>query len=111
MIGIDMEKIERIQRLDSAILQRIFTESELAYAESKANKAQTLCGIYCAKEAFSKAVGSGISGFRLTDIEVSHNDLGAPILVLHNKGALNGKSANVSISHSGEYAVAVVEIN
>jgi holo-[acyl-carrier protein] synthase len=88
---------------------RFFTPQEVEYFKSKGGKAETLAGFFCAKEAVAKAFGTGIRGFRLTDIEITHDKLGAPIIVLHNeaKKLADGKKVNVSISHDKDYAVAI----
>ena len=61
--GTDIEKTEKIKDAFEKIKNRVYTDGELAYIESRgAGKFQTATGIFCAKEAFSKAIGTGITG-------------------------------------------------
>ena len=79
-IGIDLCGIERMRKLadDPRFLDRYFTEGERAYVRSKGQgAAQTLAGLFAAKEAVCKALGTGIA-FSLRDIEVFHTELGQP---------------------------------
>ena len=67
--------------------------------------------IYASKEAISKAIGTGIRGFRLKDIEILRDELGKPIVNTYNNLReicikYNIKEIKVSISHSENYAVA-----
>ena len=114
MIGIDVVRVQRMEGLSQreSFLNGVFTASELLYYKEKGEKAETLAGIYAAKEAAAKAFGVGINGFRLTDIEVTHDGHGAPVLLLHNaaKTFALGKTVSASISHDGGVAVAVVMI-
>lgn len=111
MVGIDIIEIERIAKAITRpnFMESVFTPYEIEYYHSKGNKAQTLAGIFCAKEAVSKACGTGVSGFRLTDVEVNHTDLGQPYIVVRNRAALlfEGKNLSVSISHNNSFATAV----
>ena len=70
-IGIDIVEISRIEKSvqRDSFLKRVFTENEIANAEN----AQSLAGIFAAKEAYFKALGTGIT-FPLTDIEILHNE-------------------------------------
>lgn len=106
MIGVDIVKIARIaEALKSArFVERIFTSSERSHA---GERAQTFAGIYAAKEAVFKLSGKGIVG-SFTDIEICYSEDGAPFAKLCGKiGELLGEQVCVSISHDGEYAVAV----
>lgn len=97
-IGIDIVEISRIEKSvqRDSFLKRVFTENEIAYAEN----AQSLAGIFAAKEAYFKALGTGIT-FPLTDIEILHNENGKPYI--------NGKEkCDLSISHDGGIAAATV---
>ena len=108
--GVDIEMSERFERLlqKPAFIKEIYTEAEQEYFNAKANRAQTAAGIYCAKEAAAKALGRGLFGLLPREIEVCHSDPGTPVIHLHG-GALaryGGHSFSLSISHSGQYAVA-----
>lgn len=100
-VGIDIQEVKELfpQRLlpdpkSDAELLRIFTLNEISYAQSKHEPEITLTGIFAAKEALQKA---GNTKHSLSDIEVLPDKNGRPI---HEGYAL-------SISHSGDYAVAI----
>lgn len=108
MIGIDIEEIERFTKIlknKPTTLQRAFTVYEWQYA-SKKNTAQTLAGIWCAKEAVVKAF-SGITSIFITDIQIEHYSNGAPYIAGIKK--LNFEKEyyiKISISHTKLFAVA-----
>ena len=111
--GIDIIEIERVERAASkqGFVNRVLTKIEKEYWESKGCAVQTLAGLFAAKEAVSKAFGTGIGPIELKDIEVLHSEEGAPYVLLRGAAAelLEKKAAaNVflSISHSRYYAVA-----
>lgn len=116
MIGIDTASVARIEKaLDNeSFKNRVFTAGEREYCDKKANSAQSYAGIFCAKEAFVKALKRGFGqGIMPSDIEISHDGSGAPVLVAASpdvKSLLNGRDVDVSISHDGGFAVAVVYI-
>lgn len=100
-IGIDLQNIYELfpnslsnDLKGDAELGLIFTNRELTYAENKANPKATLAGIFAAKEAILK---TGVTNTPLEKIEVSHNSIGAPEF----------KGVSLSISHSGDYAIAI----
>jgi len=112
-IGVDIEEIPRFERLLAMprFLARVYTENERRYIlEKEALSAQRAAGMFCAKEAFSKAVGTGLSGFCLHEVEIVRDGAGKPLLMLHGRAALRfgDASYSLSISHSRETAVAVV---
>ena len=92
-------------------LDRIFTENEIKYFKSKGFKAETIAGNFAAKEAVSKAIGTGIRNFNFSDIEVIRNEIGKPIVKTYNNLRqicidYNVLEIKVSISHGRDYAVA-----
>ncbi len=110
-IGLDLCGIGRMEKLleDNRFLNRYFTDSEIAYIRSKGNHAaQTLAGIYAAKEAVSKALGSGIV-FDLKEVCILHDEAGAPGCALTGKAEALGKGDRflLSITHEGGTAAAV----
>lgn len=116
-IGTDIELISRIQAAieKEAFLSRFFSDNEIEYFKKRNNAAQSVAGCFCAKEAVSKALGTGFSGFSLRDIEVLHDDLGKPYIKLFNGAQrlferLGGNSIQVSISHSKDNAIAFAVI-
>lgn len=112
-IGIDIVELERIKRLmnkNNRFIKRILCEKELLEFEQITNerrKIEYVAGRFAAKEAFSKAIGTGIGETSFTDIAVTTKPTGAPVLSV--KGYEKQKLF-VSISHSEDYAVAQVII-
>lgn len=109
-IGIDLCEISRMQALlDSGRpLTRLFTDAELAYIHSRgAAAAQSMAGIYAAKEAVCKALGTGIA-FPLTDICIGHTEQGQPTVTLTGKPADFGGTFMVTITHEAGMAAAMV---
>lgn len=113
-VGIDAVEISRIEKSmkHPGFLKYVFSEEEIAYFEKRKFPCQSIAAAFCAKEAFSKAVGTGFRGFKLKEIEVLHDDLGAPYISLKgNAKKLFGlKIANISVSltHTKNDAMAVV---
>ncbi len=117
-IGTDIVAIERFQRFvdenNSALLQRIFTEQERAYCSVRKNCAASYSARFAAKEAFLKALGTGLrDGISWHDIEVAHDRLGKPELILSGKAielflAHGLSSAHLSLSHDSGNAIAMV---
>ena len=101
----DTRRIGRLI-LNQRFLERVFTPGEVAYINKKGNAAaQTAAGIFCAKEAFVKALGTGFSGIGLADVEVCRRETGAPYIACAKKP---GGRVHLTISHCREYATAVV---
>jgi holo-[acyl-carrier protein] synthase len=115
--GIDIIEVARIAKVmerDLGFRDKIYTEGEIAYCESKKNKYQHYAARFSAKEALMKAIGTGWRfGIRFADIEVYHDDLGQPHILLNGKAKeLAEKEGfskiHVSLSHVKELATAVV---
>lgn len=106
--GLDIEEVQRIRRLfdiKPLLLQKIFTKYEWEYALGK-NAAQTLTGIWCAKEAIVKAFSS-IVQLDIRDIKINHHSNGAPYLIkIENYDFTHEYRVILSISHTRNYAVA-----
>ncbi len=116
-IGTDIIELERIGEMVARgreYLETVFTESEIAYCESKAHKAQHYAVRYAAKEAALKALGTGWrDGLSFADIEVIDDERGQPQVRLHGKvkqlfDRHQIKQTSISLSHSRENAVAVI---
>lgn len=124
-IGIDVIEISRIQKavdsLGQPFLDRIFTPFEQAYcSRRKRNRYPELAARFAAKEAYSKAVGTGLRGLGrppvpgrkprmdFKDIEVKNDPLGKPEIYV--KGRKVSK-ALVSLTHNVDTAIAVVVIS
>jgi len=113
-IGIDIVEIDRIEKAidkQARFLNRILTDYERSYYETKGSNAETVAGLFAAKEAVSKVLGKGIAGYTWQDIEISHDTNGKPEITLKNGALEQAKSLGiknvlVSISHCKTYAVA-----
>ena len=112
-IGIDIIEISRIEKVMNrthSFIEKSFTDSEIQYFKSKGLKGNVIAGNFAAKEAISKAMGTGFRGFGLKDIEVLRDELGKPIVNLSEKiyNLLEIKEFNmhISISHNKENAIA-----
>ncbi len=115
-VGVDIVEIRRIAnalRGSQAMARRVFTAQEIEYSSGRRNEFQHFAGRFAAKEAALKALGTGWQGgIRWVDVEVQ-SEGGRPQLLLHGKAkelydASGATSAHLSITHSQEYAVAVV---
>lgn len=105
-VGIDLCEIARMQRLldEGHSLRRMFTEEEESYIRAKGvSAAQTMAGMFAAKEAVLKALGTGMT-IPLTDIVIGHTPLGQPIATLTGKAAACGGKILLSITHEGTMA-------
>jgi holo-[acyl-carrier protein] synthase len=117
-LGVDLVRISRfgtlLQKRKQAVLKRLFTPAELAYALAKKDPSPHLAARFAAKEAFLKALGLGLrQGLSWQQIEVVADPLGKPSLALTGKAAelLRQMGANacfLSYSHDGDYATATV---
>jgi len=114
-IGVDIAEVDRIKRSISEgnhFKKRVFTEVEQNYCDSIKNSAESYAARYAAKEAFFKALGTGWHGeLKFTDLEVVNNELGKPIVHLHNEAQrmakeMGVKSVHISLSHTKETAIA-----
>ena len=107
-IGIDLCEVARMQRLldEGHSLRRMFTVGEQGYIHSKGvTAAQTMAGLFAAKEAVLKALGTGMT-VAMTDVLITHTKLGQPIAELHGKAEELGGHIHLSITHEGGMAAA-----
>ena len=115
-IGIDIVRINRIESWldDKKLLERYFDSEELNLASSRKNTAsQTLAARFAGKEAFGKALGTGLSDITLKDIIILNDDNGKPEIKLKRTAeeALRKSGAqkvHISLSHERENAVAMI---
>lgn len=116
-LGNDIIEIKRITdaiNKSDRFLERLFTEAEIAYCESRnKGKYESYAGIYAAKESFLKALGTGLRKGSWLDIEIAHDNLGAPFIRLQDvfKEIYDEKGYRnilVSISHCQSYAMSTV---
>ena len=119
--GIDAVHIPRIvsqlEKRPDAFINKCYTEGEKEYAlshKAPARQAEIFAGRFAAKEAVSKALGTGImsEGIAMTDVEVITDGRGAPLLVLHGSAEAKARelhviSSSVSITHEKDYAAAI----
>jgi holo-[acyl-carrier protein] synthase len=116
--GIDLVEVPRIaaaiERHGDRFLRRVFTDAEIAYCESKANRSERYAARFAAKEAGLKAIGTGWNhGVAWRDVEVQRLPGCRPTLAFHGKAAeiaasLGVKRISLSISHTAEHAIAQV---
>ena len=117
-IGNDIIEIERIEKAISkeGFKNKVYTQKELENIEKRGDRVETYAGIFSAKEAISKAIGTGVREFSLTDLEILNDDLGKPYVVVSEKLVKIIKSKKedyqieISISHSKKYVIAIAII-
>ena len=117
-IGNDIIEIERIEKAISkeGFKNKIYTQRELENIKKRGNRAETYAGVFSAKEAISKAIGTGVREFSLTNLEILNDDLGKPYVVISEKldKIIKSKKEDyqieISISHSKKYAIAMAII-
>ena len=117
-IGTDLAEVGRIrdsiERFGPRFLNRIYTEGERAYAQSKANSAERFAARFAAKEAGMKAIGTGWNfGVTWKDFEVVNERTGRPTLRLSGVAQsvaqrLGAQRVSISLTHSKDTAFAVV---
>ena len=113
-IGIDIVETDRIKRAvgkNSNFIERVFSATEIEYFNQKALSPESIAGGFAAKEAVSKALGTGIRNLSFKDIEISRDSLGKPVVCMSGRLLDICMEAGiddimVSISHSKSYAVA-----
>ncbi|EGY79969.1 holo-ACP synthase [Peptoniphilus indolicus] len=103
MLGVDLVKVDRIEKLlekfGDNFLKRIFTKEEIEYIQKKQKSKNTVAGMYASKEAVSKALGTGIGEVGFKEIAIEYNP--------YPRARVGEKVFELSISHDGDYAVAV----
>lgn len=117
-IGIDIIEVKRIaeaiERYGEQFLHRVYTQAERDYCErAPATRLLHYAARFAAKEAFSKAIGTGFrQGFRLCDCGVVNADSGQPQIELGGELANQWQNHKIhlSLSHTQQYAVACVII-
>lgn len=118
-VGTDLCAISRMEKSIERqhFYERVFSQNERAYLETKEKaRAQSAAAMFAAKEAVAKALGTGfIQGIMPWTIEVTHDEAGAPGIVLHGAAQerleqLGGKRVMLSLSHEGDMAMAFAVI-
>jgi holo-[acyl-carrier protein] synthase len=113
-VGVDIIEIDRIagalERFGERFLARIYTPAEIAHCRGRVPE---LAARFAAKEAISKALGTGLVGVSWVEMEILANQRGKPLVTLHGRAlrraeALGLSEWAVSLSHSDHQAVALV---
>jgi len=111
-VGIDLIEPDRIRRAaerwGDAFLDRIFTAEEREYCDRMANPWLHYAARFAAKEAFSKALGTGMRGLAWRDVAVVREASGRPALRVRWPAGHAARAASVSLSHTRGMAGAVV---
>lgn len=114
-VGIDTVEIKRIEALTinkERFIERVFSLKEQQEFREKNNKSEHIAAAFSAKEAFSKALGTGVSGFNLNEVSLLHKANGKPYLEFSGKAREIVKksklSFDVSITHTDSIATAIV---
>src|SRR5436309_3539278 len=115
--GIDIIEVARIrasyEKFGERFLNRILRPAEIVYCLSHRNPAPFFAARFAAKEAISKAFGTGIGGqLGWQDMEVGRKESGQPFVILHAGGQKlleqrGGGRFHLSLSHTENYAAAV----
>ena len=116
-LGNDIVEVERIrhslEKFGDRFLQRILCPNEIVYCQKHRDPTPFVAGRFAAKEAVSKAFGTGITGeLGWLDMEVCRKESGEPYIDLHGKGRQlferrGGKTLTISLSHTHNHASAV----
>ena len=116
--GIDIAEVPRItnaiERYGDRFIRRIFTEGEIRYCDSKANRMERYAARFAAKEAAMKALGTGWNhGVRWRDIEVARKPGSRPTILFHGVAAqfaqrLGATNVALSLTHTEDQAFAQV---
>ena len=117
-VGLDMERAERFAAEGpgggEGLLERVFTAGELEYCRRMARPAPFFAARFAAKEALFKALGTGKrGGMSWLDVEVVHDELDKPALVLAGETGeiahrLGVSKVHVSLTHTGSLSAALV---
>lgn len=116
--GIDIAEIARFERFvkedNQPLFRRLFTQLELDYCFARKLAAQHLALRFAAKEAFLKALGTGLrDGINWLDIEIRNDESGKPHLIVSGKAAAQlaitgAEASHLSLSDDGGFAIAMV---
>jgi len=116
-VGLDVVHIDRMKHWNSipGIFERFFHHAELEESRSRGESSMhlSLAARFAAKEAFGKALGTGLKGIKLSDIRVKTNHNGKPDIVVYGTAAKaleesEGTLLHVSLTHERDNALAVV---
>lgn len=113
-VGVDIVEIRRIKEAierNDNFIDKLFDKEEIEYLKSRGMRPEYVAGRFAAKEAVSKALGTGFRSFSFKDIVIDRTALGKPIVVLKGKAKLiaqknGGNKIHISISHGEDSAIA-----
>lgn len=113
-IGTDIIEIERIKKAvekSMKFVEKFYSDKEIELFKSRNFRMSSIAGNFAAKEAVSKALGTGVRDFSLRDIEILRDDYNKPYVNLYGNAKQLAETLDiaeilVSISHSKEYACA-----
>lgn len=116
MVGtdlVDIRKMKRTLQRTPRFRERVFTAGEIAYCEKKGDPYPSYAARWAAKEAFRKLNSAFVSGLKFTDVEIGQEPSGRPFVIASGAAAslireLRIEKIDVSLSHSGHYAQAVM---
>lgn len=108
---IEINRIENAIKRNNMFLCKVFNQEEIMYYAKRKYRAEFVAGGFAAKEAISKALGTGFRGFSLKDIQITRNEMGKPEVELRGRANEIAKEKgeyimHLSISHSDNNAVA-----
>ena len=114
-VGIDSVEVERIEKLvckNERFIECVFSCEEQSEFKNRSSKPEHIAAAYAAKEAFSKAIGTGVAGFKLCEVSLLHEENGKPFLEFSGNAEEivkeNKLSFDVSITHTKTVATAIV---
>lgn len=113
-VGVDMLVLARIKKSikNPRFLAHVFSDAELVQYRARGARTSHLAGCFCAKEAFSKALGTGVRGFALREISVLRDSRGSPYFEFADRALALVRQAGlhfeVSISNTDEHVIAFV---
>ncbi len=113
-VGIDSVEIGRIENSvkNKKFITKVYGDEELREISLRGLHPRSYAVCFAAKEAFSKAIGTGIVGFALCEVQLVHNELGAPLLLLSGKAKEiadeRGFKFTVSVTHTDTVATVIV---
>ncbi len=110
--GIDIVDIKRIEHSlkSEGFKAHVYGADELKELENK--RSESYAGAFCAKEALAKALGTGVRGFSLCEVQILHDEYGAPYFSLSGNAQKiateKGLEFSLSITHTDTIAMASV---
>ncbi|MBQ2676582.1 MAG: holo-ACP synthase [Clostridia bacterium] len=113
-VGTDLIEIKRIEKSiqNEYFMQKIFGPDEIEELGKRKNPPESVAAAFAAKEAFSKAIGTGVRGFSMCEVQLLHDDMGAPYFKFlgRAKDIVDELEYNfsVSLTHTAQLASATV---